>query len=133
MADDRYANFLMKVFELTKSCNLSWKYLDSNTTLCDGMKWRETYSGVSAFLLNNDVRFDFNTDRSFYCKSDDTYIVLLVRGTQPANVYIVPSTYKCTVYLSAEIYGDIITRLLNLVQSQFPDGEVFIDKFLKCD
>ena len=47
------------------------------------------------------------------------------------DVYVVPSTFKNTVYLSAEIYGDIITRLLNLVQSQFPDGEVFIDKFLK--
>lgn len=131
MADDRYANFLEKVFELTKSGTLLWQYLDRNTTLCDGMKWRTTDSGVETFLLSDDVRFNFNTERSFYCKSDNTYIVLLVHGTQPANIYIVPSTYKNTVYLSSEIYGVIITRLLNLVQSQFPDGEVFIDNFLK--
>lgn len=131
MADDRYANFLEKVLELTKSCTLSWKYLDGNKSLCEGMKWIRTFSGVGAFLISNDVIFDFNTEKSFYCRSDDTYVVLLVDGTQPANIYIVPSTFKNIVFLSAEIYGDIITRLLNVVQSQFPDGETFIDNFLK--
>ncbi len=131
LADDRYASFLEKVFELTKSCTLSWHYLDSSQTLCEGMKWSKTYSGVGALVLSDNVSFSFNTEKSFYCSTGGTYIVLLVKGTQPANVYVVPSTFKNTVYLSAEIYGDIITRLLNLVQSQFPDGEVFIDKFLK--
>lgn len=131
MADDRYTNFLEKMLKLTKSCSLTWKYLDGNKTLCEGMKWSRTYSGVGAIFISDDVTFDFNTEKSFYCKSDGTYIVLLVHGTEPANIYVVPSTFKNTVYLSAEIYGDIITRLLNIVQSQFPDGETFIDEFLK--
>lgn len=131
MADDRYACFLEKVFELTKSSTLSWHYLDSSETLCEGMKWSRISSGIIPLYANNEIHFDFNTEKSFYCHSNGTYIVLLVHGTQPADVYIVPSTFKNTVYLSSEIYGDIITRLLNLVQSQFPDGEDFIDKFLK--
>jgi len=131
MANDRYANFLEKVFEMTKSGTLTWNYLDKNKTLCEGMKWSKTYSGVGALLLSDDVSFSFNTEKSFYCRPDGTYIVLLVHGTQPASLYIVPSTFKNVVCLSAEAYGDMITRLLNLVQTQFPDGEVFIDKFLK--
>ena len=131
IADDRYTHFLKKVFEMTKSCALSWSYLDHNKALCEGMKWSTTYSGIGAIFSNHDVSFDFNTDSSFCCKSGDTYIVLLVHGTQPANIYVVPNTFKNVVYLSAEAYGDIITRLLNLVQSQFPDGEVFINKFLE--
>lgn len=131
LVDDRYARFLEKVFEMTKSCTLSWGYLDKNKTLCEGMKWSTTYSGIGAIISNQDVSFDFNTDSSFFCKSGDTYIVLFVFATQPANIYVVPSTFKNVVYLSAEIYGDIITRLLNLVRSKFPDGETFIDKFLE--
>lgn len=131
LTNDRYSHFLTKVFEMTKSCTLSWKYLDSNKKLCEGMRWSTSYSGIGAFLVNDDIHFDFNIDRSFYCQEGNTYIALLVHGTQPADVYIVPNTFKNVVQLSAEIYGDIITRLLNLVQSQFPDGEAFIDDFLK--
>lgn len=131
MAEDRYLDFLNKVFEMTKSYTISWSYLDKNKALCEGMNWCTNYSGISAVLTGSDVHFDFNTDNSFYCQEGDIYIVLLVHGTQPANVYIVPNTFKSVVHLSAEMYGDIITRLLNLVHSQFPDGETFIDNFLK--
>ena len=31
----------------------------------------------------------------------------------------------------ASEYGELITRLLNLVQSQFPDSEEYVDKVLK--
>lgn len=130
LVNDRYTLFLKKVFEMTKSCTLSWMYLDQNKTLCEGMNWITSYSGLTAAFLS-DVSFHFNTEQSFYCKSGDTCIVLLVHGTDPANLYIVPNTFKNVVCLSAETFGDMITRLLNLVQSQFPDGEAFIDKFLE--
>ena len=60
----------------------------------------------------------------------DTYIVLLTMGREPADLYVVPNTYKKVVELKADEYGDLITRLLNLVQEQFPDGERFIDDLL---
>lgn len=129
LSNDRYTNFLNKVLEMTKSNNLSWNYLDNNKRLCEGMNWSQNYSGLANFLSN--ANFDFNTEQSFYCKSGDTYIVLLVYSTNPADIYVVPSTYKNVVFLSAAIYGDIITRLLNIVRAQFPDGEAFIDKFLE--
>lgn len=131
MVEDRYSDFLKKVFEMTKSQTLTWNYLDKNKELCEGMKWCTTYSGITAILTDIDLHFNFNTDNSFFCMVDDTYIVLLVHGTKPADVYIVPNTFKNVVKFTAEYYGDIITRLLNLVRSQFPDAETFIDKFLK--
>lgn len=123
LSNDRYVNFLSKVLERTKSNRLSWKYLDHNETLCKGM-----------FLTpaNSDYdEYGFNEEQSFYCELDSTYIVLVVHGKNPANMYVVPNTFRNIVFLSAEEYGDIITRLLNIVRSQFPDGEVFIDKFLE--
>lgn len=123
LSNDRYASFLNKVLEMTKSNELSWNYLDQNDTLCVGMGWRPNYSVINSY-------YEFNIEQSFYCKSDNTYIVLLVYSTNPANIYVIPNTFRNVVCLPAEEYGDIITRLLNIVQSQFPDGEAFIDKFL---
>ena len=40
-------------------------------------------------------------------------------------------TYKKEVEFSPDEYGEYITRLLNLVQSQFPSADAFIDDFLK--
>ena len=94
------------------------------------MNWRPDYSESDDYLEFDDDS-DFNIEQSFCCKSNNTYIVLMVYGTNPANIFVVPNTFRNTVLLSAEEYGDIITRLLNIVRSQFPDGEVFIDKFLE--
>lgn len=124
ITNDRYTRFLNKVLEKTKANDLAWNYLDRNETLCKRMNWSPDYLGL-------DDCWAFNEEQSFYCKSYDTYIVLLVYGTNPANIYVVPNTFRNVVFLSAEEYGDIITRLLNIVRSQFPDGEVFIDKFLE--
>lgn len=120
ISNDRYTRFLNKVLEMTKANGLSWKYLDHSKVLYEGMAWTPDYESFQGF----------NTEQSFYCTSDKTYIVLLVYNTAPANIYVVPNTFRNVVCLPAEEYGDIITRLLNVVRSQFPDGEAFIDKFL---
>ena len=54
-----------------------------------------------------------------------------VSTNQPASLFIVPETYKKVVEFSPDEYGEYITRLLNLVQSQFPSADAFIDDFLK--
>ena len=51
--------------------------------------------------------------------------------TTTSTDFIVPGTYKKIVELAPEDYGEYITRLLNLVQSQFPSADAFIDDFLK--
>ena len=68
---------------------------------------------------------------SFACdKVVQTYVVLYVWNNNPAKLYVVPNTYKKVVKLEPDEYGEYITRLLNLVQSQFPSGEAFIDSIL---
>lgn len=44
---------------------------------------------------------------------------------------VILETYKKVVEFSPDEYGEYITRLLNLVQSQFPSADAFIDDFLK--
>ena len=56
--------------------------------------------------------------------------MLLVRSNQPAVLYVVPNTYKKIVKLSPDEYGELITRLLNLVESQFPNAEDFIEEYI---
>ena len=58
-------------------------------------------------------------------------ILSYVSTNQPASLFIVPETYKKVVEFSPDEYGEYITRLLNLVQSQFPSADAFIDDFLK--
>lgn len=55
----------------------------------------------------------------------------IVYATQLATLYVIPRTFKKVVILSPDLYGEFITRLLNLVQSKFPSGDAFIDSFLK--
>ena len=74
---------------------------------------------------------DFNQEDSFFAHMGDMYIVIYVWYNEPAKLYIVPKTYKKVTVLPADEYGEYITRLLNLVQSQFPNAETFIDNFLK--
>lgn len=132
MADNRYIEFLEKILQRTKRKKLEWKYLDDNTTLYEGMHWtRETQEfGIT---IMRTLRPNFDVENSFYCRIDGGYLVILVRSNQPATFYVIPDTFKNVVTLKAEMYGNYITRLLNLVQSFFPDGESFIDSILQND
>ena len=133
MADQRYIDFIENIILRTKEKNISWKYLDKNEDLYVGMGWYKTEKEYGLFL-NSDkkiIKPNFNLEDSFFAHMGNMYLVIYVWGNRPASFYVVPNTYKKIVSLAPEEYGDYITRLLNLVQSQFPNAETFIDDFLK--
>lgn len=132
MAEKKYIEFLNKLIDDTKERKIEWKYLDKNKALYEGMNWTKASNLLSIFAGEKDtVCADFNVEDSFYTIANETYIVIYVYGTQPATLYVIPKTFKKVVILSPDLYGEFITRLLNLVQSQFPSGDAFIDSFLK--
>lgn len=132
MAEKKYVEFLNKLIDDTKKRKIEWKYLDKNKIIYEGMNWTKTSNLLSIFAGEKEtICADFNVEDSFYTIASETYIVIYVYGTQPASLYVIPKTFKKIVFLSPEIYGEFITRLLNLVQSQFPSGDAFIDSFLK--
>ena len=132
MAEKKYIEFLNKLIDDTKERKIDWKYLDKNKTLYEGMNWTKVSSVLGLFSGEKEKTYaDFNVEDSFYTIVNETYIVIYVYGTQPATLYVIPGTFKKVVILSPDLYGDFITRLLNLVQSQFPSGDAFIDSFLK--
>lgn len=130
MDSERYVSFLKKIIEDTKENKMQWRYLDSNDSLYEGMEWTKTKTEFGLFSQKEHVYPDFDTENSFYTSIMDTYIVLLVHSNQPAILYIVPKTYKKVVTLRPDEYGELITRLLNLVESQFPNGENFIEEYI---
>ena len=132
MVDNRYIDFLNKLINETKERKIDWKYLDSNKPLYEGMNWTTTSTNFILFVGEKEkVSPNFNTEDSFYANENGTNIVIYVLENQPASLFIVPGTYKKIVELAPEDYGEYITRLLNLVQSQFPSADAFIDDFLK--
>lgn len=134
MAEKKYIDFLNKLIDDTKERKIEWKYLDKNKTLYEGMNWTKVSSVLGLFSGEKEKTYaDFNVEDSFYTIVNETYIVIYVYGTQPATLYVIPSTFKKVVILSPDLYGEFITRLLNLVQSQFPSGDAFIDSFLKSE
>ena len=131
MDEQRYVAFIEGLIQQTKEKKLNWRYLDKNKELYEGMGWTRAKASYGLFTGNQEVLVpDFNREDSFFTNVGDMYIVLHVWGSQPANLYVVPNTYKKVTTLTPEEYGEHITRLLNLVQSQFPSAEAFIDKFL---
>lgn len=131
MADQRYVDFLNKLIDETKNRKIGWKYLDTNKPLYNGMEWTETTHEFNLFAGSTEkVSINFNKEDSFYANENGTYIVIYVLGNQPAKLYVIPETYKKIVILNPDEYGEYITRLLNLVQSQFPNAEAFIDDYL---
>lgn len=130
MAEQKYTNFITMLINRTKAKTTKWYYLDSNVKLYSGMNWARSHY-FDALLGNQKPEPDFDIEDSFYTNDNGVYIILLVQGSQPANLYVVPETFKKIVCLTAEEYGEHITRLLNLVQSQFPNAEAFIDEFLQ--
>ena len=129
MADSRYIRFIDELIKQTKASSINWEYLDSNSLLYESMHWYNE-ENINIFGSKNKLVPDFNTEDSFYTNIKKTYIVIYVHKNNPASLYIIPSTFKKIVQLNAEEYGNYITRLLNLVQSKFPDGETFIDDFI---
>lgn len=131
MADQKYVTFLNKIIGDTKEKKIKWDYLDKNRALYEGMEWTKTTNEYGLFGVKTEEKsIDFNREDSFYANISGTYVVIYVWGNQPAKLYVVPKTYKKVVILTPDEYGEYITRLLNLVQSQFPNAESFIDQFL---
>lgn len=131
MAEKRYVDFLNKLINSTKERKIDWKYLDTNQELYEGMEWIKTSTEFALWGGSKEKTvLDFNKEDSFYAQEDGTYIVIYVWGNRPAKLYVVPSTFKKVVIFTPDEYGEYITRLLNLVQNQFPNGESFIDVFL---
>ena len=128
---NNYIAFIEQIIEMTKNNSLTWDYLDSHTKLYQGMKWTQSRTQFDVFLGSKEVeRPNFDDENSFYTKIDNTYIVLYARDKSPANLYVVPYTYKNVVIMTADMYGEYITRLMNIVQSKFPSAKSFIDSFL---
>ena len=131
MVDQRYIDFIEKIISKTKEKNLNWRYLDSNKELYENMGWTNSRSEYDILMREKIFLIPkFNTDDSFYTNINNMYVVIYVWENQPAKLYIVPPTYKKVTTLPPDEYGEYITRLLNLVQSQFPNAEAFIDNFL---
>lgn len=133
--NNQYIEFIEKIIHKTKEHRIRWDYLDKNQDLYLGMDWLKVKSQMDNIFPQKDkYYYDFDAENSFFAKIDDTYIVLRVRRTNlPADLYVVPYTYKRVVKMSADEYGEYITRLMNLVQNEFPDGKSFIDKLLVED
>ena len=134
MVEKKYVDFLNKLINDTKEKKVFWKYLDTNKELYKNMGWTTSFFNVAVLVGNEDKeRPDFDREDSFYARISNTFVVLYVWGNQPAKLYVIPETYKIIVALTPDEYGEHITRLLNLVQSQFPNAETFIDNFLNTD
>ncbi len=133
MADQRYIDFIEAIIKRTKAREIRWSYLDKNESLYKGMEWTSTKTVYSAYPISGKevVVPDFNQEDSFCAPLGEMYIVIYVWRDRPAKLYIVPKTYKKVTVLPADEYGEYITRLSNLVQSQFPNAEIFIDTFLE--
>ena len=127
---EQYGLFLMKILQMTKEEKLIWRYLDDNEELYSGMRWTKSTTSLGIFGERETALPNFNCEDSFYTKIGDTSIVILVRGNQPASLYVVPNTYKKVVRLGSDEYGELITRLRNLVQSHFPSADDFINNLL---
>lgn len=131
MVNDKYIALVEKLIKMSKKNALSWKYLDTESDLCDGMDWKVTPTAVFALLgdLSDTVYFD--GENSFVCRRDGTYLVLFMEASSTTpSLYVVPHTYKGVVVLKPGEYGEYTTRLFNIVKSSFPHADSFIDKFL---
>ena len=132
MAEQKYVDFIEGIINRTKEKKISWRYLDSNESLYEGMRWTKTRSEYVMFGTNKEVTSpDFDVESSFYAAIRNMFVVIYVWGSHPAKLYVVPNTYKKVVTLTPDEYGEYITRLLNIVQSQFPNAETFIEEFTK--
>lgn len=131
MAENRYVTFIERIIQLTKERKINWNYLDTNEELYIGMEWTNTKVEYRFLSENKEIITpNFNTEDSFFARVDDTYLAIYVWNNQPAKFYVIPYTFKKVTVFTPDEYGEYITRLSNLVQSQFPNSENFIDGVL---
>ena len=123
MADKQIIIFIKTLISKTKNKEIDWKYLDENKSLYENMNWVEWDYVLGSSAPN------FNVEDSFYAYIDGTYVVLYVPNYSPATLYVIPSTFKKIRECEPVEYGSYITRLLNIVQSQFPSADQFIKNF----
>ena len=123
MADRKIILFIDALIAKTKNKEMIWSFLDENKALYERMGWCE-YDFIGNSILSFDV------ESSFYTKAKDgTYVVLYVADNAPATLYVIPRTFRMIRCLEAVDYGRSITRLFNIVQSQFPSADKFISEF----
>ncbi len=130
MVNKKYVAFLMEIIRETKQKKITWEYLDKNKRLYEGMNWTHVDTQYGFFVNKETVSPDFNSEESFCSKVNNYNLVIYVYKNQPPVFYIIPSTFKSVVTLTSDEYGEYIVRLSNLVKSQFPNAETFIDEFL---
>lgn len=117
--------FILTVFVSIRTANIS-KILRSNQLTNqynrERLAFQKAFIGHQKSILEDGIR----TDK------------LIKDILQQAESYRTKYSEIMTLYeklkvviLSPDLYGEFITRLLNLVQSQFPSGDAFIDSFLK--
>lgn len=134
MAETLYMRFLNRLIAKTKSGEITWQYLDSNKALCQKMGWKsnEEPDPIGRIFAGEEIA-EFNADNSFYTEVSDTNIVIYEQKNDPASLYVIPPTFRKILCLNAEEYGEYITRLLNVVQRNFPNPDQFIVDFLRGD
>lgn len=120
MANNRYISFIESVIQMTKENKFSWKSLISCTKLST---W---FQSITKYNL-----MDSGYGDSFYTYLEGHYIVLLVRNSGVTEMYVIPNTFKKIIHLEAFEYGELITRLSNLVKHQLPSAEEFINKIIE--
>ena len=128
MAEYNNTRFVDALIRKTKYKDITWQYLDSNVSLCKHMGWLS--ENLLSTLTGTESTPIFNAEDSFYINVDGTFVVIYVEGNNPASLYVIPPTFKKILHLTADEYGESITRLLNIVQSQFPNAEQFVKNFL---
>lgn len=131
MAEKKYLDFIRKIIQQTKENVLQWDYLDTNKPLYEGMGWVNKKINYNLFSSNTEtISPNFDVEDSFFTRIDGMSVVLFVRQEELAKLYVVPNTYRKVVILTPDEYGEYITQLFNIVQSKFPNAELFIDEFL---
>lgn len=124
MADNRYIEFIELLIDQTKANELKWSYLDENKELVRRMGW---YNETVVFS-----EYFFNEERSFFCKIGDMNIVLLTPNNDISSaLYVIPYTFRNIVVLDFKNYGEILTRLANIVVARFPNADIFITDFIR--
>lgn len=95
--------FIDNLIDQTKTQQVMWDYLCSNEKLC-----------LNSGLCISDGCFKFNEKSSCFCEINEVYIILLVLGNNPSEMYVVTHKLKCIAHIYPYEYGDRITRLLNM-------------------
>ena len=132
MRELRYEIFLQSLIKKSKEQQIKWKCLDSNMELCRGIHLcRESLADK---LYQNVPSFYFDTENSYYAEfpKENMFVALIVKSNSdgPATILqVIPNTFKNDLVLGFSDYGDLLTRLSNIIKSQFPNPDDFIASF----